>query len=91
VMFKNLLNGTIKIAFQKQRLVSEAKPGHALDGSGFGDLHNHRRREGFENRSVTSPIEPLDFKLDDGAEAIVSRHHNEHLIIPIPCNPAHPE
>jgi hypothetical protein len=30
----------------------------------------------------------LDFEFDDGAQAIESRHHNEHLVIPIPCNPA---
>ena len=88
VMFKDLLDGTIKIAFEKQRLVPEAKPGHALDGSGLGQLRNHHWREGFQNCSVTSPIEPLDFKFDDGAQAIESRHHNEHLVIPIPCNPA---
>ena len=88
MMFKDLLDGTIKIAFQKQRLVSEAKPGYALDGSGLRDLRNHHRCEGFEKSSVTSPIEPLDFKFDDRAQAIESRHHNEHLVIPIPCNPA---
>ena len=89
-VFKDLLNGPIKIAFQKQRLVTEANPGHALDISGLGKLRDQRRREGIENRPITSQIEPLDFQFDDRAQTIGSRHHNEHLVVPIPCNPAPP-
>ncbi len=90
-IFKDLLNGPIKIALQKQRLVTEANSGHALDISALAQLRDQRRREGIENSPVPSQIESLDFSFDDGAQAIGSRHHNEHLIIPIPCNPAPPE
>ncbi len=69
-MFKNLLDGTIKVAFEKQRLVPKAKPGRALDSSGLAQLRNYHWREEVENCSVTSPIEPLDFEFDDGTQAI---------------------
>ena len=91
VMFKDLLNGTIKIAFQKQRLVPEAKPGHALDGSDLGQLRNHHWREGVENCSITSPIEPLDFKFDDGAQAIEFAAPQRTSGYPHPVQPGTPK
>ena len=65
MMFKDLLDGTIKIAFEKERLVPEAKPGRALDGSRLRQLRNQHWGEGFQNRSVTFSIEPLNFTFDD--------------------------
>src|ERR1700722_9677536 len=85
VVLQELLYGSVEVALRKERLVSKADAGSALDTPGLAQLRDDCPRKRRQEGLVALPVELSDCVFDDRPQAIVSRHHNEHLAIPIPC------
>src|ERR1700730_18926115 len=88
VVLQELLYGSVEVALRKERLVSKADAGSALDTPGLAQLRDDCMRKRREEGLVALPVELSDCVFDDRPQAIGSRHHNEHWLSPSRARPA---